>query len=144
MNSVRNLLKNKGYDVWTVSPDQTIYQALELMAEKNIGALPVTKGEKIVGILSERDYARRVILKGKSSINTNVGDLMVKKVFYVSPDDSIDECMSILSTKKIRHLPVIEDNKLVGMISIGDVVNHIISMQEFEIKELQKYISGSY
>lgn len=144
MNSVRQLLKEKGNNVWTISPNQTVYQALELMAEKDVGALLVTEGSKVAGIFTERDYARKVILKGISSVNTNVSKLMVKEVIYVTQNESIDDCMALMTENRIRHLPVIEDEKLVGIVSIGDVVNHIISLQEFKINELKKYITGSY
>lgn len=144
MNSVRQLLKEKGNNVWTISPNQTVYQALELMAEKDVGALLVTEGSRVAGIFTERDYARKVILKGISSVNTNVSKLMVKEVIYVTQNESIDDCMALMTENRIRHLPVIEDEKLVGIVSIGDVVNHIISLQEFKINELKKYITGSY
>lgn len=144
MNHVRNILKNKGSNVWTISPRNTVYQALEMMADKDVGALLVMDNKKVVGVFSERDYARKVILKGKSSVNTTVGELMSKNVFYVTPDDTIDECMAIMSEKRIRHLPVIENEELLGLVSIGDVVNHVISHQEFKIQELKKYITGSY
>ena len=144
MNSVRQLIKEKGNNVWTISPNQTVYQALELMAEKDVGAVLVTEGTKVVGIFTERDYARKVILKGISSVNTNVSKLMVKEVIYVTQNESIDDCMALMTENRIRHLPVIEDEKLVGIVSIGDVVNHIISLQEFKINELKKYITGSY
>ena len=144
MNSVRQLLKEKGNNVWTISPNQTVYQALELMAEKDVGALLVTEGSRVAGIFTERDYARKVILKGISSVNTNVSKLMVKEVIYITQNESIDDCMALMTENRIRHLPVIEDEKLVGIVSIGDVVNHIISLQEFKINELKKYITGSY
>lgn len=144
MNSVRQLLKEKGNNVWTISPNQTVYQALELMAEKDVGGLLVTEGSRVVGIFTERDYARKVILKGISSVNTNVSKLMVKEVIYVTQNESIDDCMALMTENRIRHLPVIEDEKLVGIVSIGDVVNHIISLQKFKINELKKYITGSY
>lgn len=144
MNSVRHVLKEKGTNVWTISPNQTVYQALELMAEKDVGALIVSEGNKVLGIFSERDYARKVILKGISSVNTNVSKLMVKEVIYVTQDQSIDECMALMTENRIRHLPVIENDELIGLISIGDVVSHIISLQEFKINELKKYITGSY
>ncbi len=144
MEKVKQLLKIKGNTVWTISPDATVYQALELMAEKDVGALVVTEKEKVVGMFSERDYARKIILKGKSSMNTTVGELMATQIYYVSPDDSIEECMKLMTEKRIRHLPVIENEELVGLISIGDVVNHIIKSQKFKIRELEKYITGGY
>ena len=130
--------------MWSIRPGETVYRALQLLAEKEIGALLVVEGEKIVGIFSERDYARKVILQGRSSANTTVSELMIKEVIYASPDDSIQESMSVMTKNKIRHLPVIEDGKLCGMVTTGDIINHIISCQEFEIKELKKYITGGY
>lgn len=144
MDSVRQLLRTKGGNVWTISPDATVYQALEFMAEKDIGALVVTQDEEVVGIFSERDYARKVILQGKSSMNTSVGELMVKQVYYVSPENTIEDCMSLMTEKRIRHLPVLKDKELVGLISIGDVVNQVIKHQKFKIRELEKYITGGY
>lgn len=145
MDSVRNILNKKGRNVWTISPEATVYQGLEMMADKNVGALVVVDNNgKVVGIFSERDYARKIILKGKSSVNTSIGDLMVKDVIYVTPETTIDECMALMSEKHIRHLPVIKDDDLFGIISIGDVVNHIIKQQKFKIRELEKYITGGY
>ncbi len=144
MENLRHLLKKKGPNVWSIRPGETVYRALQLLAEKEIGALLVVEGEKIVGIFSERDYARKVILQGRSSANTTVSELMIKEVIYASPDDSIQESMSVMTKNKIRHLPVIEDGKLCGMVTTGDIINHIISCQEFEIKELKKYITGGY
>lgn len=144
MDSVRQLLRTKGGNVWTISPDATVYQALEFMAEKDIGALIVTQDGEVVGIFSERDYARKVILQGKSSMNTSVGELMVKQVYYVSPENTIEDCMSLMTEKRIRHLPVLKDKELVGLISIGDVVNQVIKHQKFKIRELEKYITGGY
>jgi len=144
MNNVAEILKLKGNEVFTISPNITVFDALKILAEKNIGALVVTKNEKVVGIFSERDYARKIILKGKSSIVTTVNELMTKDVLYVSQTDSIDECMSLMSENHIRHLPVIEEGKLIAIISIGDVVKHIIKHQKFQIRELEKYIKGGY
>ncbi len=144
MNNVAEILKLKGNEVFTISPNITVFDALKILAEKNIGALVVTKNEKVVGIFSERDYARKIILKGKSSIVTTVNELMTKDVLYVSQTDSIDECMSLMSENHIRHLPVIEEEKLIAIISIGDVVKHIIKHQKFQIRELEKYIKGGY
>ena len=127
MYTVGQLLKTKGNQVWTVTPETTVYQALELMAEKNIGALMVVEGERAVGLFSERDYARKVILKGKASKTTSVGELMCREVVYVSPEDTVEGCMSLMTDKRVRHIPVLEKGKLVGMISIGDVVKEVIS-----------------
>ena len=144
MNNVAEIIKLKGNEVFTISPNITVFDALKILAEKNIGALVVTKNEKVVGIFSERDYARKIILKGKSSIVTTVNELMTTDVLYVSQEASIDECMDLMSEKHIRHLPVIEDEKLIAVISIGDVVKHIIKHQKFQIRELEKYIKGGY
>ncbi|MGH8550405.1 MAG: CBS domain-containing protein [Methylococcales bacterium] len=144
MNTVKQVLKVKGNSVFSVAPETPVYEAMTVMAEHEVGALLVLRNERPVGIFSERDYARKVILKGKSSKEITVGELMVKDVFYVSPEDSLEECMVIMTEKRIRHLPVLEENQLIGLISIGDVVKQIISDQEFKIRELEKYIQGSY
>ncbi len=144
MNNVAEIIKLKGKEVFTISPNITVFDALKILAEKNIGALVVTKNEKVVGIFSERDYARKIILKGKSSIVTTVSELMTTDVLYVSPAESIDDCMDLMSDNHIRHLPVLEEEKLVAVISIGDVVKHIIKHQKFQIRELEKYIKGGY
>ena len=143
MLSVRNILSTKGDQLWSVSPSATVYQALEIMAEYNIGAVPVVENSKLVGIFSERDYARKVILKGKSSQNTQVSELMTTKVFYVKPQRTLQDCMFLMTDKHIRHLPVIDEGELVGIITIGDVVKGIISEQKRTIEDLESYISGS-
>lgn len=143
MIHVKNLLRWKGNDLWTISPSATAYQALQLMAEKNIGALPVVEKGKLVGIFSERDYARKVILKGKSSKETPVSELMTSKVFWIKPTRSVDDCMFLMTEKRIRHLPVIENQTLIGIITIGDVVKAKISEQESTIHNLQSYITGA-
>ncbi len=142
MKSVRQLLEAKGYDVWSIAPDASVYDALKLMAEKDVGALLVMEGEKLVGIISERDYARKVILKGKSSMQTPVREIMTSKVISVRPESTIGECMALMTDKRIRHLPVLEGRQVVGVISIGDVVKTIISEQEFLIQQLENYIVG--
>ena len=142
MKSVRQLLQSKGYDVWSVSPGTSVLDALKLMAEKNIGALLVLESGRLVGIFSERDYARKVILKGKASHSTRVREIMSRKVVYVRPEQGMEDCMGLMTQKRIRHLPVMEGGELVGMISIGDVVKSIISEQEFTIRQLEQYISG--
>ncbi|GAB4560117.1 MAG: CBS domain-containing protein [Anaerolineae bacterium] len=142
MITVRDLLRRKGHDVWSVTPDTTVYDALRLMADKNIGAVLVLDGDQVVGILSERDYARKVVLRGRSSLNTPVSDIMTTKVYYVHPDQSIEECMGLMTDKRIRHLPVVEDGRLVGVISIGDVVKEIIEQQGITIRHLENYIMG--
>jgi CBS domain-containing protein len=144
MKTVRDILRTKGREVWTVRPDATLFEALEKMAEKNVGALVVTKGEDIVGIVSERDYARKVILKGKSSRETRVSEIMTKDTLYVDPDYKVEECMALMTDEHVRHLPVIEKGRIVGIVSIGDVVKAVISEKEFVIEQLEKYIRGHH
>lgn len=143
MTTVRDILKTKGNTIWTVSPDVTVFDALVFMAEKNVGALVVTSGDKIVGILSERDYARKIVLKGRSSRDTRVREIMTPDPVCVSPEESIQECMEIMNSRHIRHLPVLENLKLSGMISIRDVIKAVISEKEFTIKQLEDYIKGA-
>lgn len=142
--TVRQLLDYKGHEVWTIGPQATVFEALELMAAKNAGAVLVVKDDQLIGIFSERDYARKVILQGKSSRNTTVGELMTRNVLYVTPDATTETCMALMTKKRARHLPVLEHGKLAGLISIGDVVNQIILTQEFTIRELEHYIHGNY
>ena len=143
MKYVAELLKKKGNDIWSVVPDTPVYQALQLMSDKNCGAVLVLKNEKLVGILSERDYARKVILKGKSSKDTPVEEIMSSKVVCILPTRTIDHCMALMTDKRVRHLPVMEEEgTLVGLISIGDVVKEVISEQEFIINQLENYISS--
>ena len=145
MTYVSQVLKKKGQDVWSVPPDAPIYKALEMMSAKNCGAVLVIEEDRLVGILSERDYSRKVILKGKSSKNTPVQEIMSRKVVCVTPDKTMDDCMALMTEKRIRHLPVVkeEGDTLVGMISIGDVVKEVISEQEFIIHELERYVMGT-
>lgn len=140
---VTDLLQQKGSGVYTIHPKDTVYRALELMAEKDVGALVVVEDDRVVGMFTERDYARKVILKGKNSRNITVGDLMVKEVLYISLSDKVEHCMALMTEKHLRHLPVLEEGKLVGLISIGDVVKSIIRHQEFTIQELERYITGA-
>ncbi len=142
MSSVKNFLKTKSSDLWSIHPGATVFEALELMAEKNIGALLVLEGEKLVGIFSERDYARKVVLLGKSSKEIPVSDLMTTKVYFISPDKTLDDCMVLMSMKRIRHLPVMERGKLHGIVTIGDVVQHLIKEKEDRIRELEKDVYG--
>ncbi len=142
MITVRDILRQKGNQIWCVSPDTTVFDALGLMAEKNAGALVVLDGESLAGIFSERDYARKVILKGKASKKTSVEEIMSSEVTTVDPGQSVDECMALMTNKRIRHLPVVEGETLVGLISIGDVVKAVISEREFVIKQLENYITG--
>ena len=144
MTTIAQLLNVKGNQIWSVEPKATIFEALEIMSEKEIGALLVMEDGKLTGIFSERDYARKVILKGKSSKETQVGELMTKKVFYIDSQKTINDCMAMMTAKRIRHVPVIEDNQVMGIITIGDVVNQIISEQEVTINHLENYITGSH
>src|ERR1051326_7654901 len=143
-DTVREVLQKKRRDVWSVSPDATVYEAIELMAEKRVGALLVLEQTKLVGIISERDYARKVILKGRSSKETPVREIMTTPVIFVEPQYSVDECMKIITEHRIRHLPVLDGERVVGIISIGDVVNWIISAQNHTIEQLQNYVTGRY
>lgn len=141
---IRDLLKQKGQEVWSVTPVMSVYQAIEMMADKGVGALTVLSNGKLVGIISERDYARKVILQGKSSRQTPVSEIMSCKVVTVIPDSTVDECMRIMTHHRIRHLPIVEGDDLVGMISIGDLVKTIISAQAETIDHLFHYIEGKY
>lgn len=140
MKTVRELVKAKGQEVWTVRPDQTVYAALELMAEKEIGALVVVERDQVIGILSERDYARKVILRGVTSRETMVAEIMSKRVVFVRPEQTVEECLGLMTQKRCRHLPVMNDKKLVGLISIGDAVKEIIAAKEHLISQLENYI----
>ena len=141
MGKVRNIIQTKGNSVFSVSSNITVYNALELMLEKSIGALLIVDNGKFVGIFTERDYARKLILKGKSSKETLIREVMTEHPITVTLDNSIEECMKIMSDKKIRHLPVMENEKLVGIISVGDVVKFIIEEQKFIIENLEQYIT---
>ncbi len=139
---VSEILQRKGSQVWTIGPKNMILEALELMADKSIGALVVTEGTKPIGIFSERDYARKVILVGRSSATSKVGEVMTADPCCISPDRTAEECMALMTDKRIRHLPVVVDQQLAGMISIGDVVKAVIADREFAIRQLESYISG--
>ncbi len=140
MTTVRHILDQKGHQVWSVHPGDTVYDAIKMMADKNVGALVVLDGSKIVGIVTERDYARNVFLKGRASPQTLVGDIRGRNVVCFEPDKSIEVCMAIMSAKRVRHLPVINDGELLGIVSIGDLVKSIISDREFAIAQLEHYI----
>jgi CBS domain-containing protein len=142
MITVRQLMRAKGSDVWHIAPDASVYDALKLMADKRVGALVVLDEAELVGIISERDYARKVILKEKSSMDTPVRDIMTEEVVCLGPEQSIQDCMALMTDRRIRHLPVLQDDRLVGIVSIGDVVKAIISQQEFMIEQLERYIEG--
>jgi CBS domain-containing protein len=143
MGKVRNILQSKNNVTISVSPDSTVYQALELLVEKNIGALLVIDQANFIGIFTERDYARKVILKGKASKETLIREIMTEDPVVVTLDNSIEDCMRLMTNKFIRHLPVVDNGKLVGIISIGDVVKFIIGEQKFIIENLEHYISGT-
>jgi len=138
--TLSDILNEKGHEVWSVSADSSAYEALELMAEKDIGALVVIDQDKVIGMFSERDYARKVILMGKSSRETLVSEIMTKPVCYVLPWTSLSECMSLMTQRHVRHLPIMENDKLIGIVTIGDVVKAIISEQESVIHELQGFV----
>jgi CBS domain-containing protein len=139
-NLVSQILNTKGNKIWSIAPCETAYKALELMSEENLGALLVIDKGKVVGLFSERDYARKVILKGKSSKTTNVSELMTKEVLFVDPRTSVEDCMSLMTEKRVRHLPVMEKKQLVGLVTQGDVVKQLIADQKFENEELERYI----
>jgi CBS domain-containing protein len=142
VKTVRDILMVKGRDVWTVDLDATVFEALSRMAEKEIGALMVMDGPRLVGIISERDYARKIVLLGRTSPNTLVKEIMTSHVVYTHLEQPIEECMALVTEKRIRHLPVIDEGKLVGVISIGDLVKSIISDQQFIIEQLVRYITS--
>lgn len=142
MASVRALLEQKEKGFWTVIPETTAYEALQIMAERNVGALLVVRGSKLLGIFTERDYSRKVVLKGKSSRETPVSELMTTSVYCVTPEDTTEQCMAIMDGKRVRHLPVLESGHLIGLVSIRDVVKMIISEKETTIKDLEQYITG--
>jgi CBS domain-containing protein len=144
MITVKQMLDEKGNAVWTISPNAKVFYALRLMAKKGIGALIVLEKGRVVGILSERDYARKIALLGRLSQDTPVRKIMTQEVYGVQPSSTSEECMALMTDRRIRHLPVIEKNKLVGVISIGDVVKSIISQQKVTIQHLENYITGKY
>ena len=143
MTAVAEILKSKGeVTVHTIGPDDTVFEALQRMADKGIGALLVMEGDRIVGIFTERDYARKIAIKGRTSALTHMRDVMTTSVMFVKPTQTSEECMALMTDNRLRHLPVVKDDRLIGLISIGDLVKNIISEQKFVIEQLEHYISG--
>jgi CBS domain-containing protein len=142
MQTVREILSSKGHEVWSVAPADTVLTALKLMAEREIGAVLCLDGEKLAGIITERDYARKVVLLGRSSKDAKVAEIMTSHVVCVAPERTVEECMALMTDKRLRHLPVIEHKRVVGLVSIGDLVKATIADQEFIIAQLQSYIAG--
>jgi CBS domain-containing protein len=142
MKSALDVLNDKGTHVYSIGPDATVLDALRLMAEHEVGALPVLEGDRVVGIVTERDYARKVILLERSSRTTPVRDIMMKRVTYVEPTRSVEECMALMTDKRVRHLPVLKDGRMIGLVSIGDLVKTIIDEQQFIISQLELYIAS--
>jgi CBS domain-containing protein len=142
MTRVRDILTTKGNEVCAIDPDASVYDAMKRMAEKGIGALLVMEGTRVVGVISERDYARKVILQGRASRSTRVREIMTGQVLYAEPDQNIEECMALMTEKRVRHLPVMDGGRVVGVISIGDLVKSIITEQKFIIEQLERYISS--
>jgi len=140
--NIAEILEHKGSTIWSVTPTATVFEAIELMANKNVGALLVMEGEKLVGIISERDYTRKVALKGKSSKQTQVREILSGSVVNVTPFSTVEECLRLMTEHRVRHLPVVDGSRIVGVISIGDLVNSIISSQHSTIHQLETYISG--
>jgi CBS domain-containing protein len=144
VDTVRLILKHKSQNIWHISPDACVYDAIEIMADKYVGALLVIAEDKLVGVVSERDYARKVILQGKSSKQTQVKEIMTSPAIFVTPEQTVQDCMRIMTDKHIRHLPVVEDGKILGVVSIGDLVKWMISAQQQTISQLHSYITSQY
>jgi CBS domain-containing protein len=142
MIRMKDILASKGHEIWSIGPEKTVFEALELMSDKEIGALLVMEGDKVKGLFSERDHARKIVLKGRSSKETNICEVMTSRVICSSLDHSADECMALMTEKRVRHLPIVENDKVVGLISIGDIVKAVISDQQFTIEVLEKYITS--
>jgi CBS domain-containing protein len=143
-DTVRAVLVQKGQAIWSISPDASVFDAIASMSEKHVGALVVLSGGRLVGIITERDYARKVILKGRQSRETKVREIMSAPVRYVTPEQTIGECMHLMTSRQIRHLPVLEGDRVAGIVSIGDIVNWIVTAQDDTIRHLHNYITGSY
>lgn len=142
--SIESILHQKTGDVWSIGPDATVYDAIAMMADKNIGALVVVEDGRLVGIVSERDYTRKVMLRGKRSRETQVREIMSTSLTTVEPKESVDHCLRFMTEKRIRHLPVVSEGQICGVISIGDLVKHVISVQSATLEQLERYISGGY
>jgi CBS domain-containing protein len=142
MVRVKQLLSRKGDQVWSIEDEEPVFEAIQMMADKHVGALPVTRHGELVGVISERDYARKVILLGRSSAETPVWQIMSTPVVTVSPDEDVRQCMEIMTHKRIRHLPIVADGQMVGVISIGDLVRAVIEEQDYTIEQLEKFIAG--
>jgi len=143
MKTVQSLLEKKGSQIWSIGPDASVFEAISLMAEKGIGAVLVMEDGRLCGILSERDYARKVILAGKSSRQTPVRDIMTRSVLCARLEQTVEQCLALMTDKRIRHLPVADDGNVIGLVSIGDLVKEIIAEQQFIIEQLERYISGT-
>ncbi len=141
-STINEILHHKGMQVWSISPDATVFDAIQMMADKNVGALLVTEGDHLLGIISERDYTRKVALKGKVSKQTAVREILSPEIIQVQPDHTVEECMRLMTDHRVRHLPVLDGDRILGVVSIGDLVNWIITAQQSTIQQLQTYISG--
>ena len=144
IGTVSEILKHKGAQVWSIAPDKTVFEAIQLLAEKNVGALLVMDGDALAGILSERDYTRKVALKGKSSREMKVREIISSPAISARPDSTVEECMKLMTDHRVRHLPVLEGGKVAGVVSIGDLVNWTITAQKVAIDQLESYITGGY
>ena len=142
--TIESLLNQKKHGVWSVGPDTTVFDAIQMMSDKNVGALPVMTGDQLMGMFSERDYTRKVVLKGKASKTTAVREIISTPVFSVTPNETVEECMRLMTEHRVRHLPVIDGDRVVGIVSIGDLVNWIISAQNLALSQMEDYISGKY
>ena len=141
MTTVERLLQHKGHTVWSIGPDASVFEAVQLMADKRVGALMVVEGNRLIGVISERDYAREIVLKDRASRDTPVSAIMTHRVLYVRPEQTLEECMALMTEKNLRHLPVLDDGRLVGVISMRDVVKDLIAEKEFLIEQMENYIT---